>query len=105
MTSALIYALTLIFVLAAAGGGLGDLDLDLDYSNEYDDVRPHLVYPDEPRLDNQISNAAQQFGQSIRNAWQSMVDSARSYIEELSNLFSDGRRPNDGHAVFSTDDA
>ncbi|BFG00092.1 uncharacterized protein DMAD_00168 [Drosophila madeirensis] len=88
MTAALIYALTLIFVMAA-----GD-ELELDYSNEYDDVRPHLVYPDEPRLDKQVSNAARDLVQSISDAWQSMV-------EELKKLFSDGGQTHGEHEVFS----
>ncbi|XP_034118492.1 uncharacterized protein LOC117577702 [Drosophila albomicans] len=65
-------------------------DLEVDYSNEYDDVRPHLVYPDEPRLDKRLSSAAQQFGESVKNAWQSMVDSFHNYFEELRDVFSDG---------------
>ncbi|XP_033254418.1 uncharacterized protein LOC108159096 [Drosophila miranda] len=104
MTSALIYALTLIFVLVAANGERAAVDeLDMDYSNEYDDVRPHLLYPDESRLDRQISNAARDFEQGISNAWQSIVDSVRTYFEELKNFFSDGREPNAANEVFSMD--
>ncbi|EDW33801.1 GL26975 [Drosophila persimilis] len=104
MTSALIYALTLIFVLNAANGERAAVDeLDVDYSNEYDDVRPHLLYPDESRLDRQISNAARDFEQGISNAWQSIVDSVRTYFEQLKNFFSDGREPNAGNEVFSMD--
>ncbi|EDW58130.1 uncharacterized protein [Drosophila virilis] len=69
-------------------------DLELDYSNEYDDVRPQLSYPDEPRLDTRLAAAAEQLGQSIRNAWQSMADSFRSYFEELRHVFADGAEDN-----------
>ncbi|EDV99584.1 uncharacterized protein LOC6565440 [Drosophila grimshawi] len=69
-------------------------DLELDYSNEYDDVRPHLIYPDEPRLDKRLTEAAKEFGDNIRNTWQSMVDSFRSYFEELRNVFAEGVESN-----------
>ncbi|XP_034658078.1 uncharacterized protein LOC117894895 [Drosophila subobscura] len=91
-TAALIYALTLVFVVAA--GDELELELEPDYSNEYDDVRPHLVYPDEPRLDTQVSNAARDLVQSLSDAWQSMV-------EELKKLFSDGGRAHGEHELFS----
>ncbi|KAM8721385.1 hypothetical protein ACLKA7_007283 [Drosophila subpalustris] len=69
-------------------------DLELDYSNEYDDVRPDLIYPDEPRLDKRLTSAAQQFGESVKNAWQSMADSIHNYFEELRNIFADGANNN-----------
>lgn len=80
-----IFALALLWSLAMA-----QHDLELDYSNEYDNVRPHMQYPDEPRLDKRISAAAQEFGESIRNAWQSMADSLHNYFEEVRNIFADG---------------
>lgn len=65
-------------------------DLELDYSNEYDDVRPHLIYPDEPPLDKRITAAAQEFGESIRNAWQTMAESFHNYFEEVRSVFAEG---------------
>ncbi|XP_017042157.1 uncharacterized protein LOC108088722 isoform X1 [Drosophila ficusphila] len=76
-------------------------EFDVEYSNEYDDVRPHLVYPDDPRLDKRIGDAARQFGQNITQAWNSMVESFRSYFEELKNLFTDNTDPNAANEVFS----
>ncbi|XP_039499640.1 uncharacterized protein LOC120456723 [Drosophila santomea] len=78
-------------------------EFDLDYSNEYDDVRPHLVYPDDPRLDKRIGDAAREFGQNVTQAWNAMVDSFKNYFEELKNLFADttdhSGSPNE---IFST---
>ncbi|XP_023176364.1 uncharacterized protein LOC111603123 [Drosophila hydei] len=84
-----------VFGLVLGLGTLGLLvscqkDLELDYSDEYDSVRPMLIYPDEPRLENRLAAAAQEFGESIRNAWQSMADSFHNYFEELRTVFADG---------------
>lgn len=76
-------------------------EFDLDYSNEYDDVRPHLVYPDDPRLDKRIGDAAREFGQNITQAWNAMVDSFKNYFEELKNLFSDTTDLDSPNEVFS----
>ncbi|XP_044252012.1 uncharacterized protein [Drosophila takahashii] len=76
-------------------------EFDVDYSNEYDDVRPHLVYPDDPRLDKRIGDAAREFGQNITQAWHSMVDSFKNYFEELKSLFADTTDPNAANEVFS----
>jgi len=92
----LIVALTLTLVTLAWAE-----EFDVDYSNEYDDVRPHLVYPDDPRLDKRIGDAAREFGQNITQAWQSMVDSFKNYFEELKNLFADTTDPNAANEVFS----
>ncbi|XP_043658963.1 uncharacterized protein LOC122623718 [Drosophila teissieri] len=106
MTSAPSFPVPLIVALTLALLALGAWadELDLDYSNEYDDVRPHLVYPDDPRLDKRIGDAAREFGQNITQAWHSMVDSFRNYFEELKSLFSDttdhsGSSPNE---IFSS---
>ncbi|XP_017869553.1 uncharacterized protein LOC116804501 [Drosophila mojavensis] len=85
----------LAFGLVLALGPLGLLvsgqkDLELDYSDEYDNVRPMLVYPDEPRLEHRLTAAAQEFGESIRDAWQSIADSFKNYFEELRIAFADG---------------
>lgn len=93
-------ALALVLGLAwAQQQQLGGGDLEMDYSNEYDDVRPHLVYPDDPRLDKRLGQAAQEFGQNISQAWQSMVDSFKDYFEELKNLFA--ADPNAANEVVS----
>ncbi|XP_017074331.1 uncharacterized protein LOC108110004 [Drosophila eugracilis] len=76
-------------------------EFDVEYSNEYDDVRPHLVYPDDPRLDKRIGDAAREFGQNITQAWNSMVDSFKNYFEELKNLFRDTGDPNEVNEVLS----
>ncbi|XP_017853470.1 uncharacterized protein LOC108607285 [Drosophila busckii] len=87
LTLSLLYAVLFTFAHCQS-------DLEGDYSNEYDDVRPHFVYPDEPRLDRRLSEAAQQFGQSVRNAWQSMVDSFKNYFQELHDVFANGEQNN-----------
>ncbi|KMZ10503.1 uncharacterized protein Dsimw501_GD27814 [Drosophila simulans] len=92
----LIAALTLALVAHAWAD-----EFDLDYSNEYDDVRPHLVYPDDPRLDKRIGDAARDFGQNITQAWNAMVDSFKNYFEELKNLFSDTTDLDSPNEVFS----
>jgi len=58
-------------------------------------------YPDDPRLDKRIGDAAREFGQNITQAWQSMVDSFKNYFEELKNLFADTTDPNAANEVFS----
>ncbi|XP_020797999.1 uncharacterized protein LOC110176102 [Drosophila serrata] len=93
----IVVALTLGLVSLAWAEG----NYEMDYSNEYDDVRPHLVYPDDPRLDKRIGDAAREFGQNITQAWQSMVDSFKNYFEELKNLFSEPTDPNAANEVFS----
>ncbi|XP_034489984.1 uncharacterized protein LOC117793710 [Drosophila innubila] len=85
----LLFGLTLVMAMLLTLANCQD-DLDLDYSNEYDNVRPHFIYPDEPRLDKRLTSAAQQFGESVKNAWQSMVDSFHNYFEELRDVFADG---------------
>lgn len=92
----LIVALTLALVAQTWAD-----EFDLDYSNEYDDVRPHLVYPDDPRLDKRIGDAAREFGQNITQAWNAMVDSFKNYFEELKNLFSDTTDLDSPNEVFS----
>ncbi|KAI8034572.1 hypothetical protein M5D96_012625 [Drosophila gunungcola] len=79
-----------------------DSEFDVDYSNEYDDVRPHLVYPDEPRLDKRIGDAAREFSQNITQAWHSMVDSFKNYFEELKNLFAVPTDPNAANEDLGT---
>ncbi|XP_016986632.1 uncharacterized protein LOC108049814 [Drosophila rhopaloa] len=97
LTVPLIVALTLALVTLAWAD---EFDVE-DYSNEYEDVRPHLVYPDDPRLDKRIGDAAREFGQNITQAWHSMVDSFKNYFEELKNLFADTTDPNAANEVFS----
>ncbi|XP_017034564.1 uncharacterized protein [Drosophila kikkawai] len=97
----LIVALTLLTLMTLAWAQGGGPDYEMDYSNEYDDVRPHLVYPDVPRLDKRIGDAAREFGQNITQAWQSMVDSFKNYFEELKNLFAGSPDPNAANEVFS----
>ncbi|XP_030379142.1 uncharacterized protein LOC115627561 [Scaptodrosophila lebanonensis] len=66
-----------------------DSSVDFDYySNEYDDVRPNLVYPDVPRLDKRISHAFEELGEHMKQAWTSMVNSFDGLFEELKGLFS-----------------
>ncbi|KPU75379.1 uncharacterized protein Dana_GF26704 [Drosophila ananassae] len=93
----------LLVALGQAAVEAAGEDFDVDYSNEYDDVRPHLEYPDVPRLDKRIGDAAREFGQNITQAWHSMVDSFKNYFEELKSLF--GASPSDPDAaneVFSS---
>lgn len=90
-------------VLALGQALVAGEDFDGDYSNEYDDVRPHLEYPDVPRLDKRIGDAAREFGQNITQAWHSMVDSFRQYFEELKNLFgASSSDPEAANEVFSS---
>ncbi|XP_017113414.1 uncharacterized protein LOC108136607 [Drosophila elegans] len=105
MTSGLRFSVPLIVALALVTLALvtptawADSEFDVDYSNEYDDVRPHLVYPDEPRLDKRIGDAAREFSQNITQAWHSMVDSFKNYFEELKNLFAVPTDPNAANEV------
>ncbi|XP_016967029.1 uncharacterized protein LOC108035798 [Drosophila biarmipes] len=100
MTSGSSFSVPLIVALTLALVSLAWSDeLYVDYSNEYDDVRPHLVYPDDPRLDKRIGEAAREFGQNITQAWHSMVDSFKNYFEELKNLFTTD--PDAANEVFS----
>ncbi|XP_017107185.1 uncharacterized protein [Drosophila bipectinata] len=110
------FPLPLIVVLAVLALALGQAlvmaraepqpageNFDVEYSNEYDDVRPHLEYPDVPRLDKRIGDAAREFGQNITQAWHSMVDSFKNYFEELKNLFgASPSDPNEVNEVFSS---
>ncbi|XP_068153143.1 uncharacterized protein [Drosophila tropicalis] len=107
MTSA--FSFVLVIVIAATMlllAQAGDEQVDFEYSNEYDDVRPHLIYPDEPRLDKRLGQAAKEFGQQMKNAWESMVDSFHNYFNELKNLFTtDGNDQPYGYGDINNGDA